>query len=234
MNLSIVLPAYNEADNLSKLIPRIKENVEKIRNINYEILIIDTQKPMDNTPDICGQYSAKYIPRCGGNNYGDAIRTGIKEAKGEYMLIMDADGSHNPEDIVRLYDTAVANEAGVVIGSRYTEGGKTYNGLVLRLMSYALNVVYSFVFSLGIKDVSDSFRVYRTELIKHINTSCDNFDIVEEVIIKLRRKFPQHKIMEIPITFQKRDQGYSKRNLGKFILSYLVTMVKLWRIRNEF
>lgn len=234
MELSIILPSYAEAENLEKIIPRIKSVVESYISENYEILVIDTMEPVDDTPIICQSYGVRYIPRRGGNNYGDAIRTGIQDADGRYILIMDADGSHDPVDIAKLYQYLKVKNSDITIGSRYTEGGSTSNGIVLRIMSYIVNMTYSKLFDLNIQDVSDSFRVYRAELLKSIQLQCDNFDVVEEILIKLKRKYKDIKIIEAPIIFHKREKGYSKRNLGKFIVSYIVTIFRLWEIKDSY
>lgn len=234
MNLSIILPSYAEAENLKNIIPKIKIVVETGITKNYEILVIDTMQPVDDTPFICQSANVRYIPRRGGNNYGDAIRTGIQDADGRFILIMDADGSHNPTDIIKLHRKMLKENGDVIIGSRYIKGGSTSNGLVLRLMSYIVNMTYSKLFDLQIKDVSDSFRFYRAELLKSIKLQCNNFDIVEEILIKMKRKYPSIKIFEEPISFHKRDKGFSKRNLWKFIVSYIVTIFKLFRIRDNY
>ena len=236
MKLSVVMPCYREAENLKTILPQIDEILNKVEP-DSEILVIDTMEPMDDTEDICEDLkselssSIRYIPRRGGNNYGDAMRTGFADASGRYIVVMDADGSHNPNDIARLYEVIVKQNCGVVIGSRYMKGGDTDNPLILKLMSYVLNICYRVLFHLNVKDVSDSYRIYDSEKLKSINLQCDNFDIVEEILITLRYHYPQLKICEIPIYFNKRAHGESKRNLGKFILSYIATIRRLKKIQ---
>ena len=101
MKVSIVLPAYLEAENLKNILPAIKDEMQEI---DYEILVIDTMECMDETKEICEKCNVKYISRRGGNNYGDAIRTGIEDARGTYIVIMDADGSHDPQCIPIFLD----------------------------------------------------------------------------------------------------------------------------------
>ena len=235
MNLSIILPSYAEAENLKAILPKIKLIIDNgLKQENYEILVIDTMKPIDTTPLVCKSMGVRYIPRRGANNYGDAIRTGIQDASGRFILIMDADGSHDPADIIKLYNNMLKENSDITIGSRYITGGSTSNGFILRLMSYMVNKIYSKLFGLNIQDVSDSFRIYRADLLKSIHLQCNNFDIVEEILIKLQRKYPKIKIVEVPISFHKRDKGYSKRNLGKFIMSYITTIFTLFKIRDQY
>ena len=193
-------------------------------------------EPLDGTEDICNLYKdscVKYIPRRGGNFYGDAIRTGIEESDGDYLIILDADGSHNPKDILRLYDEIKKNDFDVVIGSRYMKGGYTDNNFILRLMSYVLNVTYRLLFKLNVKDVSDSYRIYNLSKLKNIKLKCDNFDIVEEILIRLKRTYSDIKISEIPISFNKRVYGESKRDLFKFIFSYFKTIYRLKKMEKD-
>lgn len=229
MNISIIIPSYNEAENLKILLPKLNKVLIQL-NVNYEVLVIDTKKSMDNTYNICKKYRVKYINRENGNFYGDAIRTGISYAIGEYIIIMDSDGSHNPKDIRRFYKEIKKGKYDIVIGSRYCKGGNSHNSFILKLMSWVLNYIYRIVFRLKIKDISNSYRMYNTKKLKSIQLECDNFDIVEEILIKLKMKYNNLLIKEIPIYFNKRLYGESKRDLFKFILSYMKTMKKLYNI----
>ena len=233
IELSVVMPCYEEADNLKILLPKISEALAAITP-SAEILVVDTQTPHDDTPQICAQFSGvKYVPRHGGDSYGDAVRTGIAEASGKYVVFMDSDGSHNPADITALFRTITAGGADIVIGSRYMKGGETDNPFILRLMSRVLNICYRLAFGLNVYDVSDSFRIYDGEKLRAIKLVCDNFDIVEEILIRIRKNFPDVRMSEIPIRFNKRLYGESKRDLVKFIFSYLGTMYRLKRLQHK-
>ena len=102
MGVSVVLLAANEADNLKILFPRILENLEKT-GTEYEVLLIDSAKATDETPEVCAQFPrVRYInqeePR-----YAGAFRTGIRYAGKDRLLVLDADGSHNPDIIPELF-----------------------------------------------------------------------------------------------------------------------------------
>lgn len=230
--ISVVLPAYHEAENLVSILPRLNHVMQALGK-PYEILVIDTEQPTDNTAEICRRNGAVCIPRTGGNLYGDAIRTGFAKASGRFLVIMDADGSHDPAVIPKMYRVMQKQKAGLVIGSRYCKNGSTDNNAVLRLMSWMLNVTYRTMFGLRVKDVSDSFRMYRTRMLRPMQFECSNFDIVEEILIRLHYQYPRAAIIEIPIRFSKRAAGESKRDLFRFILSYLSTMKKLLKIKRS-
>lgn len=227
--VSLILPAYKEAENLQTILPKIHEAFKKLP-CPYEILVVDTVEPMDNTKAVCEANGALYVVRKNGNLYGDAIRTGIETAKYSRTSVMDADGSHNPEDIVRLYEK-MDEGYDLCIGSRYMKGGDTDNNFILKLMSYCLNLTFRILFDLNVKDVSNSMRMYDSEKLKSIKIECDNFDLVEEILIKLRYKFRDIKITEIPVCFNKRVKGKSKRCLWAFIISYFQTIIKLWKFK---
>lgn len=232
MDISIVLPSYKEAENLKKILPLINQFLGETF-LEYEVLVIDTIEKMDDTEEVCGIHHANYISREGGNLYGDAIRTGFDKAKGKYVVVMDADGSHNPSDILRFYNEMKQKAYTLVIGSRYCKGGYTDNNFILRFMSWALNVTYRIMFGLKVKDVSDSFRMYDASCIKRLELECDNFDIVEEILIKLKYEADHFEVKEIPISFNKRAAGESKRDLVKFIGSYIRTMQKLLQVKHQ-
>jgi dolichol-phosphate mannosyltransferase len=224
IDLSIVIPSYLEEENLQILIPRIIQQASNITK-SFEILIIDTITPMDGTQELCNATGVSYIPRQGGNRYGDAVRTGIQAAKGQYLIFMDADGSHPPHFIKRLY--RAKDNSDVVIASRYTDGGITENHFVLILMSRIVNLGYRLILGLKPKDISNSFKLYKTKQIKELTLNCNNFDIVEEILFKLVRRNKDLKIIEIPFSFKKRMFGKTKRNLVLFIFTYALTLIKL-------
>lgn len=222
--LSIVLPSYQEEENLRILLPRLSSALEMLP-VSAEILVIDTNKPMDDTSLVCKKFNVRYIPRDADNSFGSAVRTGIYKASGDYVLFMDADGSHPPEFISNLFEFAESND--VVIASRYIPNGDTENSFFLILMSRVLNWTFSFILGLPCKDVSNSFKIYRASQLKALKLKCNNFDIIEEILFKLKKNNPNIKFKEIPFVFRKRMHGVTKRNLLAFILTYLVTILKL-------
>ncbi|MDR2510789.1 MAG: glycosyltransferase [Spirochaetaceae bacterium] len=231
MSLSIVIPAYQEAENLAELLPAVKTAAEKI-GVPYEVLVIDTIIKMDAAEEVCKANGCTYVNREHGNNYGDAVRTGADKASNEFTVFMDADASHNPKDIIRFYQK-IENGYDLIIGSRYIHGGNSHNSIILKLMSYTLNLIYRLLFRIKAKDISNSFRMYRTKQLKSLKLRCDNFDIVEEILIKLSLSIPSFRLLEVPVFFEKRKYGKSKRNLLKFIFSYVKTIKRLFEVKYE-
>ncbi len=223
LDLSVVVPSYLEGENLRLLLPRIKQAVSSL-SPKTEIVVIDTLAPLDDTSAVCEQLSVRYVPRRGGNFFGDAVRTGIEEAKGKWVIFMDADGSHAPELIPTLYGHRM--DFDVVVASRYVDGGYTENSKPLIFMSKTVNFIYRIVLGLKCRDISNSFKLYTAGDLRNLKLKCQNFDIIEEILFKLNRS-RKLRIKEIPCSFKKRMFGESKRNLFVFMLSYLFTILRL-------
>jgi dolichol-phosphate mannosyltransferase len=222
--LSVVCPSYLEEENLRLLLPRVRAVLEGLGR-PFEILVVDAPEPVDATPEICRAEGVRHVARRPTGCYGDAFRTGLAEARGTLIACMDADGSHAPELLPALL--ARAETADLVIGSRYAAGGHTENPWILRLMSRIVNLCYTLVLSLPVSDVSNSLRVYRAEQVRDIPLTCDHFDVIEEVLVKMRRRHRELRIAEVPVAFRKRMFGETKRNLVTFALGFAVTLVRL-------
>jgi len=225
-----MIPAYLEAESLRDLLPQVKAAAAALTS-SFEVLIVDTQEPKDNTAEICALNGVRHIHRSGGNQYGDAIRTGIAHARGRFLLCMDADGSHSPTYFPSMW--AKRDTWDITIGSRYVQGGQTENPTVLIWMSYAVNLVFRLAFSIRAKDVTNSFRLYNTVILKPIKLDSNDFDILEELLIKAVTHRPPARIGEVPVTFERRKAGESKRKLTQFALGYLKTLQKLRRFQRE-
>ena len=230
MLISVVLLAYKEAENLEVLLPRIREILEH-EQAQFELLVIDTEQKLDHTDEVCARHGARYVhqryPRFGG-----AFRTGIEEAAGDAFLILDSDGSHDPKYIPAMlaaFDQGRA--ADIVIGSRYVKGGVTYDARSSVLMSKLLGLAFRLVLGIKARDVSTDFRLYKTAWLREVELTCENYDILEEVLLLVRLNHPDLVIKEIPITFNKRMFGESKRQLLPFIASYIRTLFRLLGVR---
>lgn len=227
-SISVLLLSYKEADNLKILLPKIHKMLLQL-NVDFEILVIDSEQTLDNTQEICRQYGALYFPQewsC----YGGAFRTGIKYAKYSCVLLLDADGSHDPSSIPDLYKRFLSG-CDVVIGSRYAKGGVSNDSRISWLMSKLLNAVMRFALGLTAKDISTSFRIYDARQLKAVRLTRDNYDVLQEVLVRMKISNPCLRIAEVPITFEKRLLGKSKRKLFRFIAGYMKTLVFLTALR---
>ena len=219
--LSIIIPCLNESENLKRLIPEIKSYIGK--KFTFEIIIIDGITVDKKTLNIAKKNKIKYLNRKNNNDYGSAVRFGIKNSSGKYILFMDGDYSHQPKFILKLYNER-SND--VVIASRYITGGKTDNTFIAEFLSKILNIFYNMVLNLNLKDVSNSFKLYDSRKLKRLNLNSNHFDIIEEIIFKLKIYNAKIKIKEIPYHFKQRKFGKTKRNFI-IIIAYLFSILKL-------
>ena len=222
------MPAYDELPNLRELLPRIDEVISGLDGVEYEIVVV--VPGFTTTDDMAELVSLGALPVLRGptDSFGDAIRCGIESADigSDFLVIMDADGSHDPATIPRLLDAAEG--AHVVVASRYTAGGITDNSVALRIMSQTLNLAYRIILGIECRDVSTNFKLYRREDLVDITLTSADFDVVEELLFRLKMIHGKALVIsEIPDHFFERKHGVTKRKIGPFIVSYLKTLVHL-------
>lgn len=228
-SLAVVIPAFDESESLRLLLPRMIERLRCDDGLRWTILVIVRRGcPPEERSEIAA-LGAVPVVRGPSDSFGDAIRSGLGavDPSFSHILVMDADGSHDPDTIPRLL--AAAPGADVVIASRYVPGGRSDNGPVLRAMSRALNLCFRVVLGIACADASTNFKLYRRDQVQGITLKCDKFDIVEEILFRLQDSAgPRHlRIVEVPDYFRERQAGVSKRQLGPFVAAYLVTLARL-------
>jgi len=222
MELSLVIPTYNEKENIQRLIKKIQEEFKENR-INGEIIIVD-----DNSPDGTGkilenlnkkQKNLKVIHRNGKLGLSSAVLEGWKIASGKVLGVMDADLSHSPEKIKELFRPIEKGEADFTIGSRYIKGGKIEGwNLKRRLMSKTATLL-SRVYT-KVKDPMTGFFMIKKNVIKNVDLNPKGFKILLEIIVKGKYQ----NIKEVPITFINRVEGKSKAGT-KEIVYYLQNLI---------
>lgn len=232
--VGVILPTYGEADNISKLI----DDIENLK-LNATILVIDDSSP-DRTAEIVKQKQSLYpnvmlYVRPKKTGLGTAITDGFKvflsaEKPPKYVLTMDADYSHNPQDIPQLLATMKECDCGIVIGSRYVEGGKIAGWPFTRkLISKTANFIARASLGLKLKDCTSGYRCYSTKFLKETigNLHSHTYEIqIETVRQATLRKF---NVKETPILFVNRKRGKSKLSWTE-VKSYLsYTMKAVWR-----
>jgi dolichol-phosphate mannosyltransferase len=231
VDLSVVIPSYLEEENLRVILPRLLD-VLRATGREFEVLVVDTPEPLDNTRLVCEAAGVRYVPREGGDRYADAVRTGIARAQGRWILFMDGDGSHAPEFLPRMLAHVETHE--IVVASRYVRGGATENPASLIWMSWVLNVVYRYVLRIPCRDVSNSLKLYPAARLKVLKLQCQHFDVIEEILVKVSLQRPPPSVLEVPFVFKARMFGVTKRDLVTFVLSFAVTLGRLLWMRVRF
>lgn len=217
----VIIPTYNEKENIEKII-RYVFNLPDA----FHILIIDDGSPDGTAAIVKGlmqEFEGKLFleERKGKLGLGTAYIHGFKwciERRYDFIFEMDADFSHNPNDLIRLYNAAVEHNADAVVGSRYCNGVNVVNWPMSRiLMSYFGSAYVRFVLRLPVHDTTAGFICYRRTLLEKLDFSRIRhtgygFQIeMKYVIWKLK-----FNIMEIPIIFVDRQEGNSKMSSGIF------------------
>jgi dolichol-phosphate mannosyltransferase len=232
--VGVILPTYGEAENIAKLI----DDIENLK-LDASILVIDDSSP-DGTAEIVKQKQRQYPNvmlhvRPQKSGLGTAITDGFKmflsvENPPKYVLTMDADYSHNPQDIPQLLATMKECDCGIVIGSRYVKGGKIAGWPFTRkFISKTANLIARGSLGLKLKDCTSGFRCYSIKFLReaicalHSHTYEIQIETVRQAAI---RKF---NMKETPILFVNRKRGKSKLSWTE-IKSYLsYTMKAIWR-----
>jgi dolichol-phosphate mannosyltransferase len=184
--LTVMMPAYDEMLNLRDLIPAVLRSVASVPRLEAEMLVV--VPGFTSTEDLAeiAALGAKAVVRGPSDTFGDAIRSGIAaiDPTTDVVVVLDADGSHDPSTIPRLL--AEAPGADVVVASRYVAGGVTDNSVALRLMSRSLNLAYRVILGIDCKDVSTNFKLYRAADLRRVTLTTSDFDLVEELMFRLK------------------------------------------------
>ena len=226
MDISVILPVVNEAENLSALIPRLIALLDRER-LTYEIVVVDGASS-DGTRETAEALGARvFAERRRG--YAGALETGIAEARGDYVLTLDADQSHDPDFIVKMW--RARTRADIVVASRYALGGVAYSGFVRRFASWLLNATLRRMLSMPVRDMSSGFRLYRREVLASLELTATNFEVLEEILVKAYAS--GFSIVEVPFTYFPRGAGRSHAKLFSFGWKILRGSLPLWKIRNS-
>ncbi|MEU7055189.1 polyprenol monophosphomannose synthase [Streptomyces sp. NPDC046197] len=229
------MPTYNEAANL----PRMAEAVLGLPLGGLHLKVVDDSSP-DGTGRIAEEIAEKYNAGTGGrrrmsvlhrtekDGLGRAYTAGMSAALEEgaaYVVQMDADGSHPVEAVPRMLDTAVASGAGLVVGSRYVEGGSLAEdwGVHRVLLSRFANRYARTVLGTEIKDITAGFNLWSAQTLREIDlATLDSAGYSFQVELKYRAVRAGHSAMEIPIRFEERTEGVSKMTLRTQLESAVV------------
>ena len=227
MDITVVLPVMNERENVSELLPRLKSILSR-QKLSYEILVIDGNST-DGTREVAAGLGARVVAERK-KGYAGALTTGIAEAKGDYILTLDADMSHEPDFVAKMWRARTRGD--IVIASRYARGGVAYTGFFRKKLSDFLNFALRRLLSMPVGDLSSGFRLYRREAVQEdLNLESQNFEIQEEILVKAYAR--GYSITEVPFVYFPRSSGNSHARVFKFGIALARSAMKLWKIRNS-
>jgi dolichol-phosphate mannosyltransferase len=227
----VIIPTYNEKENIERIIRKVFSLETK-----FDILIIEDNSP-DGTAAIVKNLQAEFpgqlhiYERSGKLGLGTAYIEGFKWALAgnyQYIFEMDADFSHNPEDLIYLHDACVSQGADMSIGSRYISGVNVVNWPMGRvLISYFASVYVRFVTRMAIRDSTAGYVCYSRKVLETINLDKIRF---KGYAFQIEMKFTTWKygfhIIEVPIIFTDRKEGSSKMN-GGIVSEAILGVVKM-------
>lgn len=231
----VIIPTYNEKENIEKILIKTFSLSKK-----FDVLIVDDGSP-DGTGDIVkslqDKFEGLYIEeRTGKLGLGTAYIHGFKWALNknyDYVFEMDADFSHNPDDLERLYKTCSIEGGDVAIGSRYLNGVNIVNWPMSRLlMSFFASKYVKFITKLPVNDSTAGFMCYKRSVLERINL--DKIDFVGYAF-QIEMKFKSWKlgfnVVEVPVIFTDRTEGNSKMSSDIFFEAFVGVIqlkIKSW------
>ena len=227
------MPAYNEEEN----IPRIKKELIDVVSPylkSYEILVIDDGSS-DNTVDEVKKLQKRHkqirlVKHSKNKGLGEALKTGIREAKGKYMIMLDSDFTLHPRQIKSLVEKREKTGADCVSGSPYLrkDGIKDFK-IHRKILSKGINTIYRILLGKKISSLTPIFRLYKTSQLREIDLQSPDYISCAEILIKLilRKK----KIVEVPVVLTVRELGESKIRFLREIKNHIFLIMKLFRYR---
>lgn len=208
MKLSVIIPVFNEEKTINEIIRKISE---LFLPVEKEIIVIDDGS-FDNTlsrlKEIKNIYNFILLEHEKNEGKGAAIRTGIKEATGDFIIIQDADLEYSPDDYIKLISPLLRGEAEVVYGSRSL--GKNKRGhWSFYLGGKILTIMANLLYGLNITDESTCYKVFRRDLAEKLNLESKGFEFCPEITAKIGKM--GIKIYEVPISYNARLKKDGKK-----------------------
>jgi glycosyltransferase involved in cell wall biosynthesis len=222
MKLSVIIPVYNEVESIREIVRR----VQKVRLAN-EIVIVDdgsTDGTRDLLAELDGRRSVRVIFHEKNQGKGSAVRTGISNARGDVLLIQDADLEYDPQDYPSLLKPITEGVADVVYGSRFLGGPRRvtmfWHMIANQLLTLTTNILYDTILS----DMETGYKVFRREVLNGITLRAKRFDFEPEFTAKMLKR--HLRIFEVPITFNPRDYSEGKKIKLKDAFEAVWTLIK--------
>jgi len=222
MKISVIIPVYNEVESIREIVKRVN-NTE----LAWEIVIVDDCS-IDGTRDVLremdGKGNVRVILKDKNEGKGSAVRAGMTAAKGEVLLIQDADLEYDPRDYPILFKPLEEGIADVVYGSRFLGGPRRvimfWHMVANHLLTFMTNLLYNTILS----DMETGYKVFRREVVEGMSLHAKRFDFEPEFTAKvLKRKY---RIFEVPITFNPRDYSQGKKIKLKDAFEAVWTLLK--------
>ena len=222
MNLSVVIPVYNEVGNVKEIIKRVQ--AQKLAN---EIVVVDdgsTDGTRDILKELDGKDNLRVILHERNQGKGAAVVTGFKAARGDILLIQDADLEYDPRDYPKLLQPIEEEIADVVYGSRFLGGPRRvamfWHMIANKLLTVMTNILYDTILT----DMETGYKIFRRQVIEGMKIKARRFDFEPEFTAKVLKR--HYRIFEVPITFNPRDYSQGKKIKLKDAFAAVWTLLK--------
>jgi len=204
--LSVVIPVYNERDTIHEVMRRVRATPYR-----KEIILVDDMST-DGTRDLLEEFRGDDVRihyHAKNTGKGGALRTGIEEARGDVVLIQDADLEYDPSDYPTLLGPILDGRADAVFGSRFLGGPHRVMLFWHRLGNSLLTLLSNMMTNLDLTDMETGYKVFRGDVIRRIRIQCNRFGVEPELTAKLARM--RARIYETPISYSGRDYAQGKK-----------------------
>ena len=207
MKLSVVIPVYNEIQNIEEILKRVRAT-----SLVWELVVVDDGS-QDGTRDLLknldGKDGLRVILHEQNQGKGAAVRTGLQAARGDVLLIQDADLEYSPHDYPALLEPIEEGIADVVYGSRFLGGPRRVAMFWHMIANHLLTLVTNILYDTILSDMETGYKVFRREVIEGITLRSNRFNFEPEITAKVLKQ--HYRIYEVPISFNPRDYSRGKK-----------------------
>ncbi|MGA3290278.1 MAG: glycosyltransferase family 2 protein [Candidatus Bathyarchaeia archaeon] len=226
--VSIIIPAFNEEKNLGNVLAELHKLDEQVQ-MDHEVIVVDDGST-DKTKEVAIRNGAKVLSNKTNQGKGCSLKCGFEYARGEIIVTMDADGSHNPEDIGKLI-SPVLNGADVAVGSRFnTDEGKKTTTRVNLFGNHLINLLILIMTGSVVTDSQSGFRAYKSTVLKETVVTSKGYAVDTELTLK--SIINGYSLKEVPILVRKRANGCSRLNPIRDGLRILKVIIQSVMINN--
>jgi len=225
-DIAVVVPVLNEQENLELLFRSLKEVIDQL-GLTADMVVADGGSH-DGSQETAQRLGARVVTQTE-RGYGGALLVGFAATTAPYVVTMDADLSHQPVFLKDFWQQR--SDAELLIASRYVSGGKADMGPFRRVLSRILNITYSRVLSLPLRDLSSGFRMYSRSVLNTLELEARDFDVLEEIVVKIY--VAGGRIKEVPFHYRARNSGKSHAKLLRFGWAFSKTLFRMWRLRRS-
>ncbi len=222
--VTVIIPVFNEKDTILQILEKVEKS--KFAGLEKEIIITDDFS-IDGTRDILNSIKNKYKILFHEKNKGKgaAIRTAIKEAKGDFIVIQDADLEYLPDDYNNLLPLLINNDADVVYGSRFLNKNNSKNFIFKnKIANLFLTFLTNILYGCKITDMETCYKAFKREILQSITIKSNRFDFEPEITAKILKK--KAKLKELPISYNGRGHEDGKKINWKDGICAVWTLIK--------